>query len=470
MMKRLSFGILLAVCTAIVLAVALTGSPRSEMGGSSGFNLLWGAFWTVLFVFFVGLRPLPLRDTLLWGASYGFLGWLIGPATIAGLLAGHGPLWSIAEFTELFPDLVAYLLFGMALGIAYPIVYQLVVDRGRFGLPADLRWAALRGGLAGALVGLIFINRLPQIGLLPLPGMSAEATPSLVFWLLSILVGAILGVVVVESEERAGVGLIRGMSYGLLWWLLIVLTLHALISGTKVAWTLDAAQPYTDNLLGLMLFGGVLALFYHLITRLQTALFSDNVGLSGRDEGIGARSLRSVGGGIVGSLFGGAAFTFVMIQVGVLPTIATILGGSGPLFGLLVHFLISVIIGAMYGLLFADQVDSYGGAIGWGTAYGLFWWVLGPITLLPLLLGKEGVLSSGAALAAYPPSFLGHVAYGAITAMYFFWLEQRRKRQITPSSGSAAATLMVEAAPAQSPLWVLVMLLAVIVPLLLNKS
>ncbi len=469
MMKRLSLGILLAACTAIVLAVALTGSPRSEMGGSSGFNLLWGAFWTILFVFIVGLRPLPLRDTLLWGASYGFVGWLIGPATIAGFLTGHGPLWSIAEFSELFPDLIAYLLFGMALGVVYPILYQLTIERQGLRLPADMRWAALRGGLAGALAGLIFINRLPQIGLLPLPGMSAEMTPSIVFWALSILVGAILGVVVVDSEERAGVGLIRGMVYGLLWWLLVVLTLHSLISGVKVAWTLETAQAYTDNLLGLMLFGGILTLFYHLITRLQTALFSDDVGLNGRDEGIGARNLRALGGGIVGSLFGGAAFTFVMIQVGFLPTIAPILGGSGIWFGLLVHFLISVIIGAMYGLLFADQVDSYGGAIGWGTAYGLFWWVLGPITLLPLLLGKAGVLSAGAALAAYPPSFLGHVAYGTITAMYFFWLEQRRKRQIAANGRSAAATIVVTATPAQSPLWILLMLLAVIVPLLLNK-
>ncbi|MEP7286143.1 MAG: hypothetical protein ABI947_10290 [Chloroflexota bacterium] len=469
MMKRLSLGIFLAACTAVVLAVILTGSPRTEMGGSSGFNLLWGAFWTVLFVFIVGLRALPLRDTLLWGASYGFVGWLIGPATIAGILTGHGPLWSIAEFSELFPDLIAYLLFGIALGVAYPILYQLYIDRQGLRLPADLRWAVVRGTLAGALVGLIFINRLPQIGLLPLPGMSAEMTPTVVFWVLSVLVGAILGMVVVDSEERAGVGLIRGMVYGLLWWLLVVLTIHSLISGEKVAWTLNAAQAYVDNLLGLMLFGGILALFYHLITRLQNALFSDDVGMNGRDEGIGARNLRALGGGIVGSLFGGAAFTFVMVQVGVLPTIAGILGGSSALFGLFVHFLISVIIGAMYGLLFADQVDSYGGAIGWGTAYGLFWWLLGPITLLPLLLGKEGVLSAGAALAAYPPSFLGHVAYGAITAMYFFWLEQRRKREIAASQGTVASTLVVDATPVQSPLWILLMLLAVIVPLLLNK-
>jgi len=470
MTKRFTLGLLLAVCTVLALAVALTGSPRTEMGGSSGFTLLWGALWTIPFAFVVGLRPLPLRDTLLWGTSYSFWGWLIGPATIAGTLAGRGPLWSIHDFSELFPDLIAYLLFGMVLGAVYPILYRAYIERQALRLPAQLRFAVIRGALAGALVGLIFINRLPQIGLLPLPGMTAAATPPIIFWLLSVAVGIVLSLIVVDSGERAGVGLIRGMVYGLLWWLLVVLTLQPLISGQKVAWTLKSAQPLTDNLLGLMLYSGILAMFYHLITRLQAALFADDVGLSERDEGIGARNLRALGGGVVGSLFGGAAFTFVMAQVGLLPIIAPILGGSGVWFGLLVHFIISVIIGGMYGLLFAQAIDSYSAAIGWGAAYGLFWWIFGPITLLPLLLGKSGALTAGAALAAYPPSFLGHIAYGVVTAMYFFWLEQRRKRQSAANQSPIPSTLLVQATPAQSPLWILLMLFVVIVPLLLSPS
>ncbi len=204
MMKRFTLGLLLAVCTVLALAVALTGSPRTEMGGSSSFTLLWGALWTVPFAFVVGLRPLPLRDTLLWGTSYSFLGWLIGPATIAGILAGRGPLWSIHDFSELFPDLIAYLLFGMVLGAAYPILYRAYIERQALRLPSQLRFAVIRGALAGALVGLIFINRLPQIGLLPLPGMSAAATPPIIFWLLSVAVGIVLSLIVVDPVSAPG--------------------------------------------------------------------------------------------------------------------------------------------------------------------------------------------------------------------------------------------------------------------------
>jgi hypothetical protein len=277
----------------------------------------------------------------------------------------------------------------------------------------------------------------------------------------------LLGIVSLQAQERSGVGLIRGMAHGLLWWILFVLTVQPLISGAKVAWTLTSAQATVDRLLGLIIYGGGLALFYHLITQLQQALFAEDVGLEGQEEGIGIRNLRALGWGIAGSILGGLAFTVVMLQTGALPMIAGIMRGDNPTTGLIVHFVISIIIGGMYGLLFIGQADSYGSAIGWGAAYGLFWWVLGPITFLPLLLGHAGTLSIGAALAAYPASFIGHVAYGVITAMYFYFLEQRqRSRQRLTSVAQPSGPLPVSTA--QSPLWVLMTLFVVIVPIVLH--
>jgi len=167
-----------------------------------------GGIYGLWFSVFDG--PAKYSDGLASGMIYySFLGWLIGPATIAGVLTGRGPLWSIPDFSELFPDLIAYLLFGTVLGAVYPIVYRAYIERQALQLPPQLWTAVIRGALAGALVGLIFINRLPQIGLLPLPGMSAAATPPIIFWLLSVVVGIVLSVVVVDAGERAGVGLIR---------------------------------------------------------------------------------------------------------------------------------------------------------------------------------------------------------------------------------------------------------------------
>ena len=466
-MRRFSLALLCAPLAVIVLALALYLGPRTGMGGDVTFNIVFGAVWTLAFVWGLGLQALPLRDSLLWGSAYGFLGWLIGPVTVGGILSGHGVFWSLPEFRELFPDLIAYVLYGMALGLIYPSVHRLYLLRQPLALATGTRSALIRGAFAGLLTGLVLINRLPAIGLLPVPGMNPNDVPAAIHLILSVLVGMVLGIVSLQAQERSGVGLIRGMAYGLLWWVLFVLTVQPVLSNQPPAWTFSGAQATIDRLLGLIVYGGGLALFYHLITQLQQALFADNVGLDGREEGIGIRNLQAIGWGVAGSILGGLVFTTVMVQTGVLPTIAGIVRGADPTIGLIVHFVISIIIGAMYGLLFAGQVKSFGSAIGWGTAYGLFWWVLGPITFLPLLLGRAGTLSLDAALAAYPGSFLGHIAYGVVTAMYFYFLE-RRQQQNRPLPDSSKPLETPTANTVQSPLWLLMALFIVIVPLVLN--
>ena len=450
-----------------MLALALAVGQRTDMGGSNEFNIVWGAIWAFVFVWSVGLRALPFRDSLLWGTAYGFLGWLIGPVTLNGVLSGHGVLWSVADFSEQFPDLIAYLFYGISLGVMYAVVYRLVLLRQPVKLVSGTRLAVIRGALAGLLVGLIFINRLPFLGLLPVPGMHPESTPRLIYLLLSIIVGAASGVVTLQSHEQSGISLIRGMVYGMAWWVVIVLTIQPLISGQPVAWKLSAAQNTISNLLGLIVYGGILALFYHLITQLQQALFADEVGIEAQ-EGIGVRNLRAIGWGVAGSILGGLAFTVIMVQVGDLPVIAGIVRGGDAATGLIVHFIISIIIGAMYGALFSRVATSYGSAIGWGTAYGLFWWILGRITLLPLLLGQEGTLSRAAAVNAYPASFIGHVAYGAITAMYFYFLERRRKAQNTVSNSIDEAEQATVSETAQTPIWLMIVMFIGIVPILLH--
>ena len=54
----------------------------------------------------------------------------------------------------------------------------------------------------------------------------------------------------------------------------------------------------------------------------------------------------------------------------------------------------------------------------WGLVYGVIWWVLGPMILMPLLLGMG--LQFGAAFT--PPmlmSLVGHLAYGLITGLVY---------------------------------------------------
>lgn len=56
------------------------------------------------------------------GLVYGLLWWIAGPLTLAPLLHGWGPRWSIAEAAAAFPALIAYLLYGGMMGVAFYVL------------------------------------------------------------------------------------------------------------------------------------------------------------------------------------------------------------------------------------------------------------------------------------------------------------------------------------------------------------
>jgi hypothetical protein len=53
------------------------------------------------------------------------------------------------------------------------------------------------------------------------------------------------------------------------------------------------------------------------------------------------------------------------------------------------QFLMALLIGSTFGLLFQHDVRSFGSSMGWGLGYGIFWWFLGQLTILPLLGGSR---------------------------------------------------------------------------------
>ncbi|MDQ3454594.1 MAG: hypothetical protein M3513_03785 [Actinomycetota bacterium] len=66
----------------------------------------------------------------------------------------------------------------------------------------------------------------------------------------------------------------------------------------------------------------------------------------------------------------------------------------------------------------------------WGLIYGGFWWFLGPLTMLPLVLGKPLAWDLANAQALLP-SLIGHLFYGATTALVFV------ASAVTPVAGRA---------------------------------
>ena len=92
--------------------------------------------------------------------------------------------------------------------------------------------------------------------------------------------------------------------------------------------------------------------------------------------------------------------------------------------GFVVNLGISAVIGMTYGLLFQREAPDLGSGVAWGLIYGLIWWFIGPLTLMPVLLGGSFTWTPSAA-AALLPALIGHLLFGAVTAIVFFALERR---------------------------------------------
>jgi hypothetical protein len=76
----------------------------------------------------------------------------------------------------------------------------------------------------------------------------------------------------------------------------------------------------------------------------------------------------------------------LLLATGTLPKIAGLGTSFTGLRGLLIRLGISALIGMSYGLLFRGEAPNFGLGVAWGWLFGLIWWYLGPLTLLPRLL------------------------------------------------------------------------------------
>lgn len=124
--------------------------------------------------------------------------------------------------------------------------------------------------------------------------------------------------------------------------------------------------------------------------------------------------------GIIGGLLGGLVFGAMMAMMGVLPMVGKLVGQPNAVVGFLVHLVISAGIGAVYGVFVGPLVHGRLSALLSGTFYGMLWWVLGPLTLMPYLLGMGlGVNWNLTAASGALPSLMGHVIYGVVAGFVF---------------------------------------------------
>jgi hypothetical protein len=199
------------------------------------------------------------------------------------------------------------------------------------------------------------------------------------------------------------------------------LTLLPLLADEGLRWSLVEARESFPGLPGWLLLGALVALARTLLDRLAPLLSSEHLrAYHGTTAGSGvlAAALR----GAVAGLLGGAVISQLMLR-GAVPEVAERLTGSnGPLAGIAVNLAIGVAIGVSYGLLFRRLGQDVTCALGWGLSYGFLWWVLGPLTLLPALLGGDPEWTAAAAGGSMS-ALAGHLVYGGCLGVGFHLLE-----------------------------------------------
>ena len=137
-------------------------------------------------------------------------------------------------------------------------------------------------------------------------------------------------------------------------------------------------------------------------------------------------SLKNLKNGALGGLAGGLVFGVLMGAMGMLPMIGKMAGHATATTGFVVHMLISAVIGLSFALLMGGFISSRPASIGFGLSYGAIWWLLGPLTLMPLMMGMGfGVNWSLGAASNMLPSLYGHLMYGAVLGYVYETLRSR---------------------------------------------
>jgi uncharacterized membrane protein YagU involved in acid resistance len=133
-----------------------------------------------------------------------------------------------------------------------------------------------------------------------------------------------------------------------------------------------------------------------------------------------------VAAGIAGGLAGGVVFGILMQTWGMLPMVAMLVDSESVAVGWLVHLLISALFGAVFAVVFGRWVGTPTAAVGIGLAYGVLWWVLGALLIMPAWLGMTEMVFKVNTTAWR--SLAGHLSYGLLLGLVYALVGPRLRR------------------------------------------
>jgi len=460
-----------------LLVGALGGAACWFMGVASFVTgVVLGAAYGALFALLGGARAASPGAGLVWGLGYAFLLWLAIPAGILPVTMGGMPEMGMLEAARAhFAELVAYVLcFGLPLGVALGTLGAIQNQKSKIENPFSWPRALVVGGVGGIVGGWAFGKWMEQVNFFPLVAGLVNSDSAMVgmtlHFLFAILIGATFGLLFQRDVRGYGSSVGWGLAYGIFWWFLGPLTIMPFWAGNRLDWSYVRGGELFGSLVGHIIYGLLLGLIYAALDKLWVGFFTESDPIHREPEGLGTQALYSLRWGAAASLAGGLLFSGVMIVTGVLPKVAALVGGSSPVLGFAVHLVISAIIGMTYGVLFQHEAPNLGSGVAWGLLYGLIWWFLGPLTLMPILLGSTFTWTTEAA-GLLLPSLIGHLMYGAATAFVFLLLERRHADWLLLDPRIAAREAR-RRRPVGTPapaLWLFALGLGVLLPIMLGK-
>ena len=125
--------------------------------------------------------------------------------------------------------------------------------------------------------------------------------------------------------------------------------------------------------------------------------------------------------GVVGGVAGGIVFGILMQMMDMLGMVAELVGSSSIAVGWMVHLAISAFAGGAFGLVLGPLARAAVPAALLGVGYGVVWWVLGALLIMPARLGMP-VFELGT--TAWQ-SLVGHLVFGIVLGLVFVSLVRR---------------------------------------------
>ena len=137
-------------------------------------------------------------------------------------------------------------------------------------------------------------------------------------------------------------------------------------------------------------------------------------------------NVRALWVGAIAGLIGGIPFGIMMGMMGMMPMIGMLVRVDSAFAGVLVHAAISIITGAIYGFFAVRFPQTWGVAALAGFVYGIIWWVLGALILMPSGPGMFDQIFVIGQMQWF--SLMGHIVFGMVVGLSFLPLYRRFSR------------------------------------------